>query len=111
LATTLILAGADVASRDYYEETALHRAVRKGSVPLVKLLLDHGANPDVVDDRMVSPRQEAERVNVVGMMEAFAEADIKHGRKPEAAQNKTHSSLDRKHVSYPFMLMGRKPGI
>jgi ankyrin repeat protein len=76
VANTLILAGANVGATDTTQRTALHHAVAKSSVPLVKLLLDHGANPDVEDYWFDSPRREAKRANVVGMVNAFAKADI-----------------------------------
>lgn len=76
LATRLILAGADVGAGDCTERTALHHAVAKGSVPLVNLLLDHGASPDVVDALGQSPRREAEGSNIPGMVDAFDRADV-----------------------------------
>jgi ankyrin repeat protein len=76
VATSLILADADVTAKDNFARTALHCAVTKGSVPLAKLLLDHGANPDALDRWSGYPRLQAERDNVPGMMDAFAEADF-----------------------------------
>jgi ankyrin repeat protein len=88
MATTLILAGVGVAARDSRAKTALHHAVAKRSVQLVKLTLDPGANPDVVGKWGEPPRREAERANVDGMTNAFAEAGIKL-----SVVKKTRSSL------------------
>jgi ankyrin repeat protein len=83
VATTLILAGADVEAGDRLS-TPLHDAVNRRSVPLVKLLLDNGANPDGHGKSGLfaigsSPRQRAERADVPGMMDAFTQADIDRG--------------------------------
>lgn len=81
VADTLLQEGANVEARDVTERTALHHAVAKRSVPLVKLLLDNGANPDVEDKWYDSPRREADRANVHGMVDAFAEADVKRAQR------------------------------
>ena len=57
VARSLISAGACVEARDAEQKTPLFRAVSVNSVPLAKLLLDHGANPDVVQEKGFSPRR------------------------------------------------------
>jgi len=45
----------DVDRKDSMGRTALHWACAKGSLPTVKLLLQHDANPDALDDEMKTP--------------------------------------------------------
>jgi ankyrin repeat protein len=47
VARPLVEAGADVNARQHGGYTALHSAAQHGSLPLMDLLLDHGADPDV----------------------------------------------------------------
>ena len=42
--TDLLVRGADINSQDYYKDTPLHRAVRRGDGAAVKMLLSCGAN-------------------------------------------------------------------
>ena len=47
--------GAGLGDRGWYGLTALHYAVRGGKLPLVKLLLERGAQPDALDDDGLTP--------------------------------------------------------
>ena len=55
--TSLLLGyGASVCMEDNQRRTPLHAAVENGSgIDVVRLLLDAGANPNVIDDRGISP--------------------------------------------------------
>ena len=55
--------GADVNVPSAGGSTALHRAAQNGQLSLVRLLLEHGARPDVADDEGVTPRQLARKEN------------------------------------------------
>lgn len=46
----LLDAGYKIDTMDAYQETALHRAVVRGNVDMVKLLLKHNANPNIMND-------------------------------------------------------------
>jgi len=61
VAEVLIENGADVNVPSAGGSTALHRAAQNGQLPLVRLLLEHGARPDVADDESVTPRQLARK--------------------------------------------------
>jgi len=63
VAEVLIENGADVNVPSAGGSTALHRAAQNGQLPLVRLLLEHGARPDVADDEGVRPRQLARKEN------------------------------------------------
>ena len=68
---SLLSARADLEARDIFQRTALHHAVRRNSVPLMKILLDHGANPDVVNRYGLSPRQVVRRAGVPRIVAMF----------------------------------------
>jgi ankyrin repeat protein len=46
----LIENGADINNKDKYGKTILHRAVKKGTIKIVKFLLKNGANINIVDN-------------------------------------------------------------
>ncbi|KAM7193221.1 ankyrin [Rhypophila sp. PSN 637] len=57
--TALLLRyGADPNARDNYRRTPLHWAMTSGNVEVVRLLLEAGTNPDVVDDDGATPLSE-----------------------------------------------------
>ena len=64
LAKTLLLAGAQVAATDVYGNTPLNNAVfyAKEREDMIKLLLEHGADPDARNNHEVSPRDLAVRM-------------------------------------------------
>jgi ankyrin repeat protein len=51
----LLAYGASVADRGRYGLTALHHAVRGGKLPLIKLLLERGAQANALDDDGLAP--------------------------------------------------------
>lgn len=53
VAEALLARGADVNRQNYNAETALHHAVYNGHRPIVEMLLQHGANPNVL---LLNPR-------------------------------------------------------
>ena len=63
-ARALLQAGADVDPRDKHGNTPLGRAIfnSRGDVGTVAVLLNAGADPDVVNGSGVSPRALAERM-------------------------------------------------
>ena len=61
----------DVNAQDWVGETPLHRAVRAESKPNVQLLLRHGADPTITDDRGYTPLQLACDKRHLGSMEAL----------------------------------------
>lgn len=54
-AVLLSLVETDVNARDEYDNTALHHAVSSGNLSMVDLLLEHHADPDIVNRDGVSP--------------------------------------------------------
>ena len=63
-ATVLLgLPDTDVNAQDEYDNTALHHAVASQHLTLVKLLLAHGANPDVTNRRGLSARDMSQGIN------------------------------------------------
>ena len=67
LVATLLAAGADVQRRGVNDYTPLHYAAVRDDVPLVELLLAHGADPTArtnIDD-YATPLEEAERLGAV----------------------------------------------
>src|SRR6516164_4319881 len=59
VASVLLSAGADIEARDIKGETPLRRALNCRQGGMIRLLLEHGANPDALDKRGVTPRQVA----------------------------------------------------
>ncbi len=58
------------------KNTALHHAVYCGSSRMVKLLLSHGADPDIQDAKALSPLEIAKRrgnTHLVNLMEGHLE--------------------------------------
>lgn len=60
----LIARGADVNARNYKGQTALHCVARAGFVEIVSLLLDHGAEVDLRDDKGHTPVMTALRSTI-----------------------------------------------
>ena len=56
-AVLLSLVDTDVNARDEYDNTPLHHAVAAGNAPMVNLLLEHNANPNLVNREGHSPMQ------------------------------------------------------
>lgn len=57
------------------EETALHKAVRLGSIPIVQLLLKSGAKANAKDGRGISPHMDAMSFYLTGYEESKADCD------------------------------------
>ena len=51
----LIKSGASIKEKNVYGETALHKAVRKGNLEIVKLLIENSAEIDSKDNNQDSP--------------------------------------------------------
>eukprot|EP01065_Artemidia_motanka_P026522 TRINITY_DN3157_c0_g3_i1.p1 TRINITY_DN3157_c0_g3~~TRINITY_DN3157_c0_g3_i1.p1 ORF type:complete len:434 (+),score=56.45 TRINITY_DN3157_c0_g3_i1:66-1367(+) len=54
---------------DGMQTTPLHMAVKRGAVPLVKVLVEYGANPAARDKRGRSPRDFADTDELVGLLD------------------------------------------
>lgn len=54
-AVLLSLVETDVNALDEYDNTSLHHAVSSGNLPMISLLLEHGADPHIVNRDGVSP--------------------------------------------------------
>ena len=84
--------GANLDDRGRYGLTALHYAVRGGKLPLIQLLLERGAKPDVLDDDGLTPllhlsltRSKADPIPVLELL-------VKHGASVDA-RDETESTL------------------
>lgn len=60
----MIARGTDVNARNYKGQTALHCAARAGFVDIVSLLLEHGAEVDLRDDKGQTPVMTALRSTI-----------------------------------------------
>ena len=83
--------GADVGQRDVNDWTPLHYAVVERDLEAVKILLAHGADPDLRTciDHYISPIEDAENLGFTAAVELMLEAGSKNpgarwnsGRKP-----------------------------
>ena len=63
-AVLLSLVETDVNARDEYDNTALHHAVSAADGPMVSLLLEHRADPAILNRAGITPRELAEQSNV-----------------------------------------------
>ena len=63
IAAALVARGAYVRADNARHETALHWAVGLAEVKTIKLLLDHGARPDVPDESGKTPRDYADQLD------------------------------------------------
>ena len=52
---TLLSYNVDVNSRDNIGQTSLHRATRVGNENIMRILLDHGAEVDILNDGLNTP--------------------------------------------------------
>ena len=59
----LTLPDTDINAQDEYDNTALHHAVSSINIPMVKLLLTHGADSDIKNRQGLSPRDLASGVS------------------------------------------------
>lgn len=60
--------------KDEYDSTPLHYAIINGSLPIIKILFERGADPYIKDDNDVSPYELAESMDlreVVVMFDTF----------------------------------------
>ena len=73
IAEALLRAGAQVDVKDSWGNTPLWRATFafQGDTRLIRLLLDHGANPDLANNSGRSPRQMAAKLDRPGMKFLF----------------------------------------
>jgi ankyrin repeat protein len=74
-ARLLCMGGAAVDARDSFGNTPLWRATfdSRGRGEVIRVLLEHGADPDFVNNAGVSPRQLAERIGNYDVGQYFAE--------------------------------------
>ena len=66
----------DVNLADDAGNTALHRAIEKQSLPIIRMLLRHGADPDATNEDGVSPRQLAQAAGndkILYVLDVFGE--------------------------------------
>lgn len=80
--TVLLDYGASIEDRDRHGHTGLHYAVRGGKLPLIKLLLERGAQPNALDAKGLTPllhlsktRSKADPIPVMELLVASG-ADI-----------------------------------
>ncbi|KIH51911.1 ankyrin repeat protein, partial [Ancylostoma duodenale] len=69
-------AGSELIETDYDKRTALHVAVTHYQIETVKYLMEHGLDPEVVDDFGTTPMSEAKRKNfkdIIDVMNAAME--------------------------------------
>ena len=97
IARQLVAAGADVnrPSKNAIRVSPLHSAVESGSLPLLNLLLEHGANPDAVEFLQATPLHSAAARGSKEMVERLlkAGADSRHKTK----DGKTAADLARQY--------------
>jgi ankyrin repeat protein len=95
IARSLVAAGADVnrPSRNAIRVAPLHSAVASGSLALVNLLLEHGAQPDTVEFLEATPLHSAASTGSRGMVERLLKAGADPTRKTK--DGKTAADLAR----------------
>jgi ankyrin repeat protein len=97
IARQLVAAGADVnfPSRNAIRVYPLHSAVESGSLPLLNLLLDHGAQPDAVEFLEATPLHSAAARGNREMVERLVKAGADPKRKTK--DGKTAADLARQY--------------
>jgi len=97
IARQLVAAGADVnrPSRNAIRVSPLHSAVESGSLPLLDLLLEHGANPDAVEFLQATPLHSAAARGSKEMVERLLKAGADPKRKTK--DGKTAVDLARQY--------------
>lgn len=90
VATTLLAAGAEASASDNYGITALHRAAQNTNVELVRLLLDHDADPNAMDAAGSTPLHYAvshHAQSLYSETDAMVRMLLSAGAKPDVAAN------------------------
>jgi ankyrin repeat protein len=97
IARMLVESGADVnrPSRNSIRVSPLHSAVASGSIPLLDLLLSHGAAPDVVEFLEATPLHSAAALGSREMVEKLLAAGA--DRKRRTKDGKTAADLARQY--------------
>jgi ankyrin repeat protein len=97
IARQLVAAGADVnrPSRNAIRVAPLHSAVESGSLPLLNLLLEHGAHPDAVEFLEATPLHSAAARGSKEMVERLLKAGADPQRKTK--DGKTAADLARQY--------------
>ena len=77
-AVLLSLVETDVNARDEYDNTPLHHAVSVGNIPMVNLLLEHGADPNIVNRDGDSPLELARELadDSVAILQALGKGRV-----------------------------------
>ncbi|UCE24639.1 MAG: ankyrin repeat domain-containing protein [Candidatus Zixiibacteriota bacterium] len=93
IATQMLAAGADPNARDQWQMTPLHRAARTECFDLVRLLVDHGANTNAVNDNGTTPFLRS----VIGGKADFVELMLGAGGDPNIKES--HEQTNSLHTA------------
>jgi uncharacterized protein len=76
MVSALLSGGADISAKQNGGFTALHSAAANGNVPLVKLLIERGADPHVLSDDKKTPLQFAQERNRTEIVELLSSISL-----------------------------------
>jgi len=98
--TSALAAGAHVESRDSHGRSALLLAVLADDIQTAQLLVEYGADPNAVDDRLDTPWLATGRTGSVAMLEVLLPADPDMSIKNRYGGIAVIPASERGHVEY-----------
>jgi hypothetical protein len=88
-----------------FNSSALHAAVYRGHTDIVRILLDHGADPNALDDAGATPLFWAEKLGPTGIIAVLK--DPKYANDKPREKKLVQLSSDQPHSDYPMWFCSR----